>query len=88
MNVKMNSLFFVKNTISKVKTIKQVNIIMNSTRRNQSNCILRKRVIIYLSNFIKLIFYSNKRVPKKVIDLMILLVILNFQGYKKGGGHW
>ena len=39
-----------------------------------------------LSNSIKL--NSNKRVHTKVIGLVILLVLLNFQGYKEGEGHW
>lgn len=61
-------------------------IIVNGTTWSQSNRIFRKSVIISLSNFINnfvlLIVY------KKGIDLVILLVLLNFQGYKEGwGGH-
>ena len=54
--------------------------------RIRSNFIFRKRVIMSLSNSIKL--NSNKRVHTKVIGLVILLVLLNFQGYKEGEGHW
>ena len=59
-------------------------IIVNGTTWSQSNRIFRKSVIISLSNFINnfvlLIVY------KKGIDLVILLVLLNFQGYKEGWG--
>ena len=54
-NLKMN-LVFVKNMVAKVVTIKQdCHHNERHHTRSQSNCIFRKRVIISLSNFIKLI---------------------------------
>ena len=49
MNIKTNILFFVKNTISKVKTIKQghhLAVINSTTILSQSNCKFGQRIII------------------------------------------
>ena len=79
MNINMNTLFFVKDTISKVKTIKQ-DYHCNERHHKKPKQLYKskgynfsvKETLSKLHKVDNFILYSNKRVHVKVIDLVIL----------------